>query len=198
MRSLIRAVSGKGLSMPRERMRITSGHVGVNRQMSSTICSCSQLRCSWTTDVSSGGRGFGVHADSGFSRLMLHLRILKPVSRQTFAQRHARAVEHDPQVAVRNRKRRADLLALDFIHFTHHEDGGDALRQLGKAVTHRLPEFVAMYDFIGLRFPFFWTVHVNPVTFLHKFFGAFIVEKFQVSERGLASELAVIVAELVL
>src|SRR6266571_4874526 len=198
MRSLIRVSSDNFLSMPKERMRVTSGHVGVNLQMRSTICSCSQLRCSWKIEVSSSGRGLGVHSDSGFSRLMLHLRILKPVSRKTFAQGHARAVEHDPKIAVRNRKRCADLFALDFIHFAHHEHGGDALRQLGKAVTHRLPEFVAMHDFIGLRFPFFWAVHVNPVTFRYKSFGAFVVEKFQVSERGLASELTVIVAELVL
>src|SRR5206468_5393077 len=102
MRNLIRIVSGSSLSIPNDKIRVTSGHVGVNRQISSTICNCSQLRCSWKIDASSGGRGLGVHSESGFSRLMLHLRILKPVSRQAFAQGHARAMEHDPEVAVRN------------------------------------------------------------------------------------------------
>src|SRR5438093_13377569 len=113
MRNVIRIVSGSSLSIPNDKIRVTTGHVAVSRQISSTICSCSQLRCSWTTDVSSGGRGLGVHSDSGFSRLMLHLRILKPVSRQTLTQGHARAVKHDPQIAVRNRKRGAYLFALD-------------------------------------------------------------------------------------
>src|SRR5437867_6908481 len=194
MRSLIRVESGRGLSMPRERMRITSGHVGVNRQISSTICSCSQLRCSWTTDVSSGGRGLGVHSDSGFSRLMLHLRILKPVSRQTLTQGHARAVKHDPQIAVRNRKRGAYLFALDFIHFAHHENCGHALRELAQTLAHYLPEFVAMHDFIGLRFPFFWAVHVHPVTLRHELFRTFTGKNFKARDRSLAAELAIGIA----
>src|ERR1041385_6119377 len=99
MRSLQRVRSGSSLSMPNERMRATSGQVGVNLQMSRTICSCSQLRCSCTGEVSSGGRGFGVHSLGGLSLLMLYLRVLKPVGRETFAQGHASAMEHDPEVA---------------------------------------------------------------------------------------------------
>lgn len=38
-RSFARVSSGSSFSIPNERMRITSGHVGVNRQISSTICS---------------------------------------------------------------------------------------------------------------------------------------------------------------
>jgi len=82
---------------------------------------------------------------------MLHLRVFEPIGSEAFAQGHARAMEHNPEVAVGNRKRGADFLALDFIHFAHHEDGGDALRQLGKAITHRLPEFVAMHDLRRIR-----------------------------------------------
>ena len=39
MRSFMRVKSGNSLSMPRERMRITSGQVGVNLQISRTVCS---------------------------------------------------------------------------------------------------------------------------------------------------------------
>src|SRR2546422_4953656 len=46
----------------------------------------------------------------------LHLRILKPVSRKTFAQGHARAVEHDPKIAVRNRKRDRKSTRLNSSH----------------------------------------------------------------------------------
>jgi hypothetical protein len=37
-RSFARVSSGSSFSIPNERMRITSGHFGVNRQISSTIC----------------------------------------------------------------------------------------------------------------------------------------------------------------
>jgi hypothetical protein len=36
---LIRVSSGRSLSIPSERMRVTSGHYGVNLQIRSTICS---------------------------------------------------------------------------------------------------------------------------------------------------------------
>src|SRR5437773_6405456 len=129
MRNFMRVVRGSSLSIPSERMRTTSGHLGVNLHMSSTICSCSQLRCSCKTDVSSAGRGLGVHSDSGFSWLMLHLRIFEPVDRQTFSQRHAGAMKHHPEITVRNGEHRADFLTLDFVHFAHHKDGSHALRQ---------------------------------------------------------------------
>ena len=39
MRSFMRVRSDNLLSIPNERMRITSGQVGVNLQMSKTVCS---------------------------------------------------------------------------------------------------------------------------------------------------------------
>src|SRR5438477_12706965 len=98
----MRVISGSSLSIPMERMRMTSGHVGVNLQIRSTICSCSQLRCSCKGDVSSAGRGLGVHSDNGFSWLMMHLRIFEPVVRETLAQCQPRAMKHYPQITVRN------------------------------------------------------------------------------------------------
>ena len=39
MRSFIRIINGSSLSIPNDKIRMISGHVGVNRQMNSTICS---------------------------------------------------------------------------------------------------------------------------------------------------------------
>ena len=47
-------------------------------------------------EVSSGGRGLGIHSGSGFSLLMLHLRVFEPVHSETFTQSHARTMQHHP------------------------------------------------------------------------------------------------------
>src|SRR4051794_27304938 len=55
-----------------------------------------------------------------------------------------------------------------------------------------------MHYFIWLWFPFPWTVHVHPISLRHEFLRAFIVQKFQVRERGFASAFPVVVAGFVL
>src|SRR5438874_13321476 len=55
-----------------------------------------------------------------------------------------------------------------------------------------------MHYFVGFRFPFLWAVHVHPITLRYEFLRAFVVEKFQVGERGFASTFSVIVADFVL
>src|SRR5260370_19128991 len=99
----------------------------------------------------------------------------KQVYLQALAERHARAMKHDPEIAFGDRKHRANLLAFDFIHFAQHENVCDPLRKLVQAVPHRLPEFGAMHYFIGLRLPLLWPFHVYPVPFwdelLRKFVG---------------------------
>src|SRR5439155_26591736 len=138
-------------------------------------------------DVSSAGRGFGVHSGTGFSLLMLYLRVFEPVHSETFTQRHARTMKHHPQVAVRDHERRANLLALDFVHLAHHEHRGDALRQLAQAIAHRFPKFVPMHYFVGFRFPFLWAFHLHSLTLMYYFLRVFFVDKFPVGERVLAS-----------
>src|SRR5262245_5492828 len=54
-----------------------------------------------------------------------------------------------------------------------------------------------MHHFVGFRFPFLRTVHVHPVAFRHEFLCAFVRQKFQVGERGFASTLPVVIANLV-
>src|SRR5206468_5694114 len=60
------------------------------------------------------------------------------------------------------------------------------------------PKFVAMHHFIWLRFPFLRAVHVHPISLRYEFFRAFVVEKFEIRERGFASTFSVIVADFVL
>jgi len=129
---------------------------------------------------------------------MLYLRAFKPIQSQAFAQGHARTMEHDPQVALGNGECCADFLALYLVHFSHHENGSDALWQFCQAITHRFPKFVAMHHFVGFRLPFFGPVHVHPIAFRHEFLCAFVRQKFQVSERGFASPLPVVIADFVL
>src|SRR5881396_2129289 len=55
-----------------------------------------------------------------------------------------------------------------------------------------------MHYFVGFRLPFLRAVHVHPISLRYEFLCAFVVEKFQIGERGFASTFPVVVADLVL
>lgn len=50
---------------------------------------------------------------------------IKPIHLKTFEERHARAMQHHPEIAVRDRENRANLLTGHFIHFAHRKNGAD-------------------------------------------------------------------------
>src|SRR5437879_12722990 len=69
--------------------------------------------------------------------------LIEPIHLETFAQRHTRSMQHDPQIAIGDRQNRANLLARHIVHFTHCENITYFLWQFRETITHRLPELGA-------------------------------------------------------
>src|SRR6266436_2081924 len=89
---------------------------------------------------------------------------VKPVRLKAFPERHARSMQHHPEVAVANRQDCTNLPARHFIHFTHRENSTDFFWQFREAITHHLPEFRAMHHLVRLGFPFMRPEVVIPKT----------------------------------
>src|SRR5881394_3022640 len=79
---------------------------------------------------------------------------VKPVHLEAFPKRHARSMQHHPEVAVGDGEDRAKLFARHTIHFAHLENSTDFLWQFREAITHHLPEFRAMHHLVRLGLPF--------------------------------------------
>src|SRR5215831_1841679 len=122
---------------------------------------------------------------------------IEPIHLKTFPQRHARSMQHYPKIAVRNRQRRADLLARHSVHFTHREHRTDLFRQFREAITHHLPEFGTMHHLIRLGFPFMRPEVVIPKTYRHEFLRKLIGKKFHIGKRCLSPKLPEMIHNLV-
>src|ERR1017187_3180134 len=85
----------------------------------------------------------------------------KPVGVEAAAQRHAGAVQHDPQVAFGNAELGADFLAVHAVHFTQVEYGKDIFRQFVRAIMEGFPKYLAVQTRAGTR-PFPRAELVNP------------------------------------
>jgi len=121
----------------------------------------------------------------------------EPVHLKTFAQRHPHPVQHHPEIAVRDRKNRANLFARDVVHFSHRENVAHFLRKFRKAIAHRLPEFGAMHDLVRLRLPFFWTFLMVPKADRNKLSQALVGKEFQIGKRRFAPQFSKIIHDLV-
>src|SRR5215475_8971811 len=89
---------------------------------------------------------------------------IEPVHLKTFAERHARAMQHHPEIDVRDRENRANLLTRHAVHFAHSENSPDLFWQLREAITQHLPKLTPMHHFVRLGPPFMWSLVVIPKT----------------------------------
>src|SRR5262245_21864322 len=122
---------------------------------------------------------------------------IEPVHLKTFAERHARAMQHHPEIAVRDRENRANLLTRHVVHCAHSENSADFLRQLREAITQHLPELSAMHHLVRFGLPLMWPKIMVPKTDRHEFLRKFIGKKFHVGERSLPPTLSEIIYDLV-
>src|SRR4029453_10358390 len=94
---------------------------------------------------------------------------VEPVHLKAFPERHARSMQHHPEVAVGDGQDGANLLTGHTVHFAHRENSTDFFWQFRKAITHYLPELSPMHHRIWLRLPLMRTEVVVPKTDRHEF-----------------------------
>src|SRR5216117_3067411 len=80
---------------------------------------------------------------------------VEPVHLKAFPERHARSMQHHPEVAVGDGQDGANLLTGHTVHFAHRENSTDFFWQFREAITHHL---------VRLGFPFVRSEVVIPKT----------------------------------
>jgi hypothetical protein len=54
-----------------------------------------------------------------------------------------------------------------------------------------------MHDFVNFRFPFPWTIDVDPIAFRRKFLGELVLAELKIRKRNFAPDLSIIIDDLV-
>ena len=120
----------------------------------------------------------------------------KPIQLQTFTKSHARPVQHDPKIILRDPEHLAKLRSIHSLHFPKHKDVRDALRQFVQATPKRLPKLFAIQRSLRIGFPIRRSKRVIS-TLIDEFVRHLVFKKFQIGKRDLLGKLTEIIANLV-
>src|SRR5215467_3073990 len=122
---------------------------------------------------------------------------IEPVHLKTFAERHARAMQHHPEIAIRDRENRANLITRHAVHFAHSENSADLFWQLREAITQHLPKLTAMHHLVRIGLPLMRPKIMVPKTDGHEFLRKLIGKKFHIGERCFSPNLPEMIHDLV-